>query len=171
MITLILLPGLGGTGELFEPFLAALGSAVAVKVIRYPGDVALGYDALGRFVRAMLPEGEPFVLLGESFSGPIAISLAATGGTQLRGLILCCSFARNPRPSLGPLSTSRASSFRQKKARHLMNHWSKPSAASSPATKKSVPFGQSTAVENPPYDRRAHRRLTPLVFSHGRAKN
>ena len=103
MTVLVLLPGLGGTSELFEPFVAALGSAVATKIIRYPGDGALGYDALAALVRAALPVGEPYVLLGESFSGPIAISLAAEGGAQLRGLVLCCSFARNPRPSLGPL--------------------------------------------------------------------
>lgn len=101
MTILVLLPGLGGTGELFEPFLAALGSAVATKVIRYPANGALGYDALAAFVRAALPVGEPYVLLGESFSGPIAISLAAEGGAQLQGLVLCCSFACNPRPSLG----------------------------------------------------------------------
>ncbi len=103
MTVLVLLPGLGGTGELFEPFVAALGAAVATKIIRYPGDVALGYDALAAFVRDALPVDEPFILLGESFSGPIAISLAAERPAQLRGLVLCCSFARNPRPSLGPL--------------------------------------------------------------------
>jgi pimeloyl-ACP methyl ester carboxylesterase len=103
MTILVLLPGLGGTGELFEPFVAALGSAVATKIIRYPGDEALGYDALTAFVRDALPVGEPFVLIGESFSGPIAISLAAEGHAQLRGLVLCCSFARNPRPLLGSL--------------------------------------------------------------------
>jgi len=103
MTTLVLLPGLGGTGELFEPFVAALGPTVSVKIIRYPGNAALGYEALGRFVQAALPAGEPFVLLGESFSGPIAISLAAAGGEGLRGLILCCSFARNPRPLLSSL--------------------------------------------------------------------
>ena len=48
-----------------------------------------------------MPRDEPFVLLGESFSGPVAISLAASRPDQLRGLILCCSFANNPLPALG----------------------------------------------------------------------
>jgi pimeloyl-ACP methyl ester carboxylesterase len=48
----------------------------------------------------MLPTEAPFVLLGESFSGPIAAVLAAEAPPNLRGLVLCCSFVRNPRPSL-----------------------------------------------------------------------
>lgn len=48
--------------------------------------------------RAALPSDEPFVLVGESFSGPIAISLAASSLPQLKGLVLCCTFVRNPRP-------------------------------------------------------------------------
>jgi pimeloyl-ACP methyl ester carboxylesterase len=41
------------------------------------------------------------VLLGESFSGPIAISIAASRPPHLVGLILCVTFARNPLPLLG----------------------------------------------------------------------
>jgi pimeloyl-ACP methyl ester carboxylesterase len=97
MVTLVLLPGMDGTGQLFAPFLSALGSGVAVKVVRYPTREPLSYTELESVARAALPEG-PFVLLGESFSGPIAISLAASGLPQLKGLVLCCTFARNPRP-------------------------------------------------------------------------
>jgi pimeloyl-ACP methyl ester carboxylesterase len=38
--------------------------------------------------------------LGESFSGPVAISLAAQAPQALAGIILCCTFAGNPRPRL-----------------------------------------------------------------------
>ncbi len=84
-----------GTGALFGDFVLALGDGVASLVIAYPASEALDYQALTRFVRERLPGGEPFVLLGESFSGPIAIALAATS-PQCIGLILCCSFCRNP---------------------------------------------------------------------------
>jgi len=36
-----------------------------------------------------------------SFSGPIALSIAARQPPLLRGVVLCCSFATNPRPGLG----------------------------------------------------------------------
>lgn len=98
--TLVLLPGMDGTGDLFAPFLAALDPDLKVQVIRYPHDPALEYIDLAEFVKSALPDG-PFVLLGESFSGPVAISVAASSPRGLRGLILCCTFVRNPRPLFG----------------------------------------------------------------------
>jgi pimeloyl-[acyl-carrier protein] methyl ester esterase len=100
MLTLVLLPGLDGTGDLFDPLVEAFHGKVKVQVVRYPKDVALGYEELQDFVRKLLPVDEPYVLLGESFSGPIAIALAAESPSALKGLVLCCTFARNPHPSL-----------------------------------------------------------------------
>jgi len=100
VITLVLLPGMDGTGELFAPFIAALDGAFEVVVVRYPGDRALGYEALEGIAREALPKDRPFVLLGESFSGPIAVSIAASAPPGLVGLVLCCSFVRNPLPAL-----------------------------------------------------------------------
>jgi pimeloyl-[acyl-carrier protein] methyl ester esterase len=78
-----------------------LGDSVRTHVIRYPVDGAYDYATCLGIVRAQLPE-EPYVLLGESFSGPIAISLAAEAEapTRLRGVILVSTFAGNPRPRL-----------------------------------------------------------------------
>jgi pimeloyl-ACP methyl ester carboxylesterase len=55
-------------------------------------------------VRDQLPLSEPFVLLGESFSGPLAIRIAANPPTNLIGLALCATFARAPVPTLVPLA-------------------------------------------------------------------
>ncbi len=103
MITFVLLPGMDGTGDLFAPFVTALGPAFKVVIARYPDDRDLGYTELESIARAMLPSNEPYIILGESFSGPIAISLAASAPAQLKGLVLCCTFARNPRPGLAAL--------------------------------------------------------------------
>lgn len=97
---LVLLPGMDGTGELFAPFIAAIGDGIEVQVIRYPTDRPLGYRELESFTRERLPKKESFVLLAESFSGPIAISIAASRPPNLVGLVLCNTFARNPRPEL-----------------------------------------------------------------------
>lgn len=97
MITLVILPGMDGSGIAYESFIAALGSGVSVKVVQYPATEPLGYPQLESIARAALPAG-PFVLLGESFSGPVATSLAASAPAGLRGLVLCCSFVSNPRP-------------------------------------------------------------------------
>lgn len=103
MVTLVLLRGMDGTGDLLAPFVAAASSYIKVNVIRYPVAKVLDYDGLEAVVRAALPVDEPYVLLGESFSGPIAIALAASRPPQLVGLVLCCTFARNPLPLMSVL--------------------------------------------------------------------
>jgi pimeloyl-[acyl-carrier protein] methyl ester esterase len=93
---LVLLPGLDGTGILFEPLLRALPEELIPIVQSYPGDVALSYDELLPIAQSALPVSEPFVLLGESFSGPLALRIAAVNPPGLTGVILCASFVRNP---------------------------------------------------------------------------
>lgn len=97
---LVLLPGLDGTGKLFAQLLNALDLRVSAQVVPYPKDVPLNYDELEALVRGVLPTDRPFVLLGESFSGPIAIRIAARPPAGLVGLILCVTFASNPFPWL-----------------------------------------------------------------------
>jgi pimeloyl-ACP methyl ester carboxylesterase len=98
---LILMPGLDGTGKLFAEFVKALSPIVECVLVTYPKDKPIGYSELEGLVMSVLPRGRPFVLLGESFSGPLAIRLAARQPTGLVGLILSASFAKNPYPLLG----------------------------------------------------------------------
>jgi pimeloyl-[acyl-carrier protein] methyl ester esterase len=103
--TLVLLPGMDGTGVFFADFVAAMPPEYKPVVVAYPNDPKLGYSELETLARAALPQDRPFIVLGESFSGPIAISIAASNPQGLLGLILCCTFARNPHPLL-PLATA-----------------------------------------------------------------
>ncbi len=96
---LVLLPGMDGTGDLFARFTPHLPADLETVVIRYPNE-AWGYEQLLPFVQDQLPASEPFVLLGESFSGPLAISIAAQNHTNLKALILVCTFSSNPQPRL-----------------------------------------------------------------------
>ncbi len=112
-VTLVLLPGMDGSGDLFANFAAAwrqLAPELPLIIVRYPPDHAMGYEELATYVQAQLPAGVPCVVLGESFSGPVAVMLAALAPPNLRGLVLCCTFLRNPagalrllRPLLGLL--------------------------------------------------------------------
>ncbi len=92
-----------GTGNLFDPLLERLSPSLNRVVVRYPSESVLGYAELGEVARQALPVRGNVILLAESFSGPIAISIARELGPRLRGLILCCSFAANPRPALNML--------------------------------------------------------------------
>lgn len=101
--TLVLLPGMDGTGKLFTDFCASVDEKIRPRIISYPGDQVLNYRQLVDFVEKRVPHDEPFVLLGESFSGPIAIEVAAMKPPGLMGVVLCCSFAKNPLPFLALL--------------------------------------------------------------------
>jgi pimeloyl-[acyl-carrier protein] methyl ester esterase len=96
--TLVLLPGLDGTGKLFAGFAEVLRPDLPSLIVSYPKDQVLGYEELETRVLAALPSAAPFVLLGESFSGPLAIRIAARAPPGLIALILCASFAKNPYP-------------------------------------------------------------------------
>ena len=99
--TLVLLPGLDGTGILFRRFIEAIGASVDTQIVAYPADQPMNYGELETRVREALPKDRPYVVLGESFSGPIAIRLGANPPAGLMGLILCVTFAKNPYPLLG----------------------------------------------------------------------
>ena len=95
---LLMLPGLDGSGDLFRPLLQVLPSQLTSQVIPYPADRVLSYSALLPFVQQAFPQREPFVLLGESFGGPLALQCAAAPPANLRAVILSAAFATNPVP-------------------------------------------------------------------------
>lgn len=97
---LLLLPGLDGTGRLYDPLLQALGDPWPTHVVSFPASADIGYAALLSWWAAQLPPEAPLFIRAESFSGPLAIALAAQHPQQVRGVMLCCTFAANPRPGL-----------------------------------------------------------------------
>ena len=97
---LLMLPGLDGTGQLFEPLLKSLGARWPSRVMRYPADPGCGYAELLTWVQDQIPNDQPLFILAESFSGPLAIELAARRPQQVRVLVLCCTFASNPQSGL-----------------------------------------------------------------------
>lgn len=92
MTTVVLLPGMDGSGILFDDFIVALGARTCV--VAYPADRPLAYDALTEFVEERLPRDEDLILLGESFSGPVAMFLASRPLPRVRAVILVCTFAK-----------------------------------------------------------------------------
>ena len=104
MPRLVLLPGLDGTGDLFDPLVKALPPGTATTIVRYTAPALSSYAQCRAAVRERLPRDEPYVLVGESFSGPVAISIAATQPPGLYGLILVASFVASPRRMLTWLS-------------------------------------------------------------------
>jgi pimeloyl-[acyl-carrier protein] methyl ester esterase len=98
--SMVLLPGMDGTGLLFQPFIKALPAHLKPHLVSYPATEPLDYAALLPMVRAALPRDTPFILLGESFSGPLALMAAAEAPPGLRAVVLCASFIQSPVPWL-----------------------------------------------------------------------
>lgn len=99
-----------GTGELFTDFVEALPQTFQRQTLRYPVDVCLSYAELLQFVNVATTNCDPFVLVAESFSTPLAIQFAAMNPPNLKGLVLCAGFASSPahgwRRFLPPLLSS-----------------------------------------------------------------
>ena len=100
----ILLPGLDGTGVLFKPLLDALPSNIGSLIIDYPANKKLSYPELVNYVIDKLPN-ERFVLVGESFSGPIAYQIALLMPDKVASVIFVATFLSNPRKFLLRLSS------------------------------------------------------------------
>lgn len=96
-LQLVLLPGFDGTGDLFAPLQAALGSDVPSTAVRYDSERSLE-DYMDSVAR-ILPH-ENAVLVAESFSGPVALSLLARYPARIKYAVLCATFAVSPFRSL-----------------------------------------------------------------------
>ena len=96
--TIVLMPGMDGTGGLFGPLKKLLPKDVNVKIVRYPKDQLLSFEETVQCAKEQIEADDNLILLAESFSGPIAVSLIGSGQIKAKYLILCTTFARPPRP-------------------------------------------------------------------------
>ncbi|MEO8531698.1 MAG: alpha/beta hydrolase [Deltaproteobacteria bacterium] len=92
---IIVLPGLDGDVDLRAPLQAALSKIAPCQVIGYPRDIA-DYGDMQSHVAPLLPAGD-FILIAESYGGPLAVMLAARGLPGLKGIVFVVTFAHQPR--------------------------------------------------------------------------
>jgi len=88
----LLLPGLDGTGILFEPFTAQTPSGSSCEVASYPVDRKMSYAEHAEIITSDFIPDESFVIVAESFSGPVAILIGATRPSSLVGVVLVNTF-------------------------------------------------------------------------------
>jgi len=104
-LTTLLLPGLDGSGRLFAPLLAAQPRRLAPVVVPLPADAPRSYHEYLEVVRMSLPRRGRFAILAESFSGPLAVWLAAERPRGLVALVLAATFLHRPlQPWLAPFA-------------------------------------------------------------------
>jgi pimeloyl-ACP methyl ester carboxylesterase len=93
--TLVLMPGLDGTGLLFERFESALPRNIRTCIIEYPGG-AVPLEEYAAAVAGRLPAGR-VVLVAESFSGIVLLDLLSKHHVLAEKVIFVASFGKTPR--------------------------------------------------------------------------
>lgn len=104
MASWLLLPGMDGSGELYAPLVRAISNSSQhandpIAVARYSPRLPMNYAQLLPVVAAQMPAGK-FTVVAESFSGPLAIALAAKCPERVERVVLSCTFVANPYPWL-----------------------------------------------------------------------
>ncbi len=91
---IFILPGLDGTAQLLSEIVELLGVKHEVTAVRYEPDLHRYLDLKPR-IEALLPD-EDYIIVAESFSGPLATMIAADDRSGLRGVVFVATFAQTP---------------------------------------------------------------------------
>jgi pimeloyl-[acyl-carrier protein] methyl ester esterase len=93
-----------GTGKMFWPLTEQFPPWLSCKVVSYPTHEVLSYHELVNMLQASLPDSDPYIIIAESFAGPLALMLAERANKNLKAIVLCATFLTNPRPWLSKLA-------------------------------------------------------------------
>ena len=96
---IVLLPGLDGTGKLFEEFVNKLAVNHKVTIVSYPAMIKGSYSDYVAYVKEHLPKDD-FIVVAESFSGNIAHLLVQEEISNLKAVVFVATFLQNPRALL-----------------------------------------------------------------------
>jgi pimeloyl-[acyl-carrier protein] methyl ester esterase len=94
--TLVLLPGLDGTGTLFSRLVSEVSPNLDIQIIAYPPRAFLSYAELVARLPEIVPKDRELIIVAESFSTPLAVKFAATHPQMLAGMVLCAGFVTPP---------------------------------------------------------------------------
>ncbi len=102
LLKIVFLPGMDGSGELFGPLLTLLAD-IEYTIIKLPHTGEQDYETLTNYVKSYLPD-ENYVLIAESFSGPIAARICSENPANLKAVIFAASFLSTPSKLLLPFA-------------------------------------------------------------------
>lgn len=97
-ITTLVLPGLDGTDLLLDRFQRLAPPDYEVTVLALPDDSTAGYSELCDHFSETVASAGKCVLIGESFSGPLAVLLAQRHPNVVIHLVLVATFVVSPVP-------------------------------------------------------------------------
>ncbi|MEE9388449.1 MAG: hypothetical protein V3U96_07550 [Paracoccaceae bacterium] len=92
---IVILPGLDGTGELLSEVSDLLATRHDPIAIQYPSNL-FRYEDIQAWVEEFLPKDD-YIIVAESFSGPLAVMIAAKRPFNLKGVVFVATFAKAPK--------------------------------------------------------------------------
>ena len=92
---IILLPGLDGTGILFEKLLEEIPSVFDVEVVSYDSIKAVSYSSQAIEIAERFKHEDIFIV-GESYSGRVVYELCQILGGHVKGVVFLASFISRP---------------------------------------------------------------------------
>jgi len=93
---LILLPGLDGTGILFANLINQLEEEIEITSISYTSKSQCSLGDLAIFVKDKMPDPQNSIILAESFSGLVALTLLEKLLVPPKGIIFAMCFVEPP---------------------------------------------------------------------------
>jgi hypothetical protein len=101
-LKILLLPGMDGTGVMFEPFINHAPQSAQIKVIKLIQDVGITYREQAEVIAHSI--GEDVTIIAESYSGVIAHELTKLAPNSIKHMVFAASFLERPSIML-PLAT------------------------------------------------------------------
>ena len=92
---IVLLPGMDGTGILFEPFLECAPDDVDISFIKLPQNKDYKYTDYAKYISQQIGS-DPTIIVAESYSGMIAYELLHTQKCDIRHILFAASFLSRP---------------------------------------------------------------------------
>jgi len=94
--TVFVLPGLDGSDLLLQEFVQRAPAGYDVRVLSLPDKECSNYEELANHFDSIFTSCETCTLIGESFSGPLAVIFAARHPSIVQRLVLVATFATPP---------------------------------------------------------------------------
>ena len=94
-LRIVLLPGMDGTGILFRPFIEAAPPDITLVSVVLKSSEKLSYKDHARDVAEIL-DGQPTIIVAESYSGMIAYELLRIGCGNIIHIVFVASFISRP---------------------------------------------------------------------------
>ncbi|WP_371196392.1 alpha/beta fold hydrolase [Glaciecola sp. SC05] len=93
-MNILLLPGMDGTGIMFEPFIKLLPSSADVQIVKLIQEIDVSFEEQAKELVANIKKET--IIIGESYSGLIAHEIGKIAPDSIKHIVFAASFLEQP---------------------------------------------------------------------------